>query len=638
MRIEKIISSRILLDWQLTLVNWTPRKSLTFIWIVFGFYGYGTGIFEDSSNEVLLDGLLTLSILSTACFYYFISTKFGVVDIIKVTCDLKDILLFLTILFLLLMTGGRSLNLDLTIDELYFAWLGQLHSYVILERAAMALPESVQSLQASSITHAISFLLLCTTLMFVRFLNNIRKEFNFMAVLLMTTLVPRLLIDNIGGINSNNAPLGSFFLFLSTSILGISTVAFRLSMYFLLALGITMVFRTFLKSRTPVIGFFAFIFVFLSVPFVYHTVSMVDVALFSLVINLYTLCKIMSNNFIIDNRIILVLAMSIYLRASQALIFIGFCLLWLWQNRQDPKRIFWQVVGLWTLAFPGLITILLIRYRQGVDRDGFSIFQVKRFMTVLEVFNSTNLALYLVLVMISLTVLLLLNRKAFETFATYLFFNVLLFNQTVELRYLQDSKYLLEYFVPLLAVIPYALMCLSQHLKLGIRVRTLVVTAPMLALGILNIQNVNLPVSSFKDKYVNAHPQQISTARDILPFTPYNFHNAFEWIAKEKKPHCVNLGAVYGVMPEILNDMTVEFTLENKTKRNLLLDTQSSMNENWLTISSDALDTADIDCVIIGSINDPQKVVNDLEQNEWAIRAKFSEYDYGTNVYIMTRS
>jgi hypothetical protein len=129
-----------------------------FLFLVFGFYGWGTSGGLDryfSKNELLILLSLLVAMLSIWKSKELINTLLKN----EVTFKLKHLYALTTFFIILILFNTKKIGRDLTGDELSYALNSVEHSLGILERLFDKLPSFIQNLPASQSVQLISILI-----------------------------------------------------------------------------------------------------------------------------------------------------------------------------------------------------------------------------------------------------------------------------------------------------------------------------------------------------------------------------------------------------------------------------------------------------------------------------------------------
>ena len=125
-------------------------------------------------------------------------------------------------------------------------------------------------------------------------------------------------------------------------------------------------------------------------------------------------------------------------------------------------------------------------------------------------------------------------------------------------------------------------------------------------------------------------------SKGVIPFIPFPYREAFEFVKDQDLEPCFNAGVVYSSFPEILEGLSLAQVVYNRQIRHDFLVVQAGMDEEWTTVSYQSILDARIDCVILGAVQNQGAAVQELEINGWKVVAKFEDMTYSTLVYIMT--
>ena len=120
-------------------INWSFRHTLFLFMIVFGCYGWGTA--NGINNLLDASNVLTcLLVLLSSMFLYKRRMDFNSHFQKPISIELGMVLTVLGFTLLGTIINYASKSRSLTVDELSYAWLSQLHSYVLSSRLFEYLP------------------------------------------------------------------------------------------------------------------------------------------------------------------------------------------------------------------------------------------------------------------------------------------------------------------------------------------------------------------------------------------------------------------------------------------------------------------------------------------------------------------
>jgi hypothetical protein len=123
-----------------------------------------------------------------------------------------------------------------------------------------------------------------------------------------------------------------------------------------------------------------------------------------------------------------------------------------------------------------------------------------------------------------------------------------------------------------------------------------------------------------------------------LSFFPYPYSKAFEYVKNEYgSQKCLNSGVVYNLFPEIFSGVSVSEYKFLETQRENFLTAQIANNSNWTSVNVMDLNTSKVSCVLIGSTQNKQEVIDSLLKNHWVIKKIFWSSFFPTSVVVMQR-
>ena len=123
-----------------------------------------------------------------------------------------------------------------------------------------------------------------------------------------------------------------------------------------------------------------------------------------------------------------------------------------------------------------------------------------------------------------------------------------------------------------------------------------------------------------------------------LSFFPYPYSKAFEYVKNEYgSQKCLNSGVVYNLFPEIFSGVSVSEYKFLETQRENFLTAQIANNSNWTSVNVMDLISSNVSCVLIGSTQNKQEVIDSLLKNNWVIKKIFWSSFFPTSVVVMQR-
>jgi hypothetical protein len=150
--------------------------------------------------------------------------------------------------------------------------------------------------------------------------------------------------------------------------------------------------------------------------------------------------------------------------------------------------------------------------------------------------------------------------------------------------------------------------------------------------GIVKSQEIS---SVFKSVY-KPSVDAISSGFGVIPYTPFPYAEVFSFIQSRKIPLCLNAGVVYSEMPRVLTGSVYSEVSANIKLKSKFLEVQKILGEDWRTASFSSLSSSDVQCVILGAVDQPLRIQKELTDRGWLKTATFVDGTFGTKVYLMT--
>jgi hypothetical protein len=149
-----------------------------------------------------------------------------------------------------------------------------------------------------------------------------------------------------------------------------------------------------------------------------------------------------------------------------------------------------------------------------------------------------------------------------------------------------------------------------------------------------------------KNSFLRNYPYQVSNYLKefgnnsfAISFHPYPYLNAFNYLnIYSDNRNCFNAGIVYNLLPEIFSGKNIRDFRFLENQRLNFLESQSINGNDWTSVSSGDLKFAKISCVILGSVTEKPKVIEDLLLHGWKIERVFYHYRFPTNVIILVNN
>jgi hypothetical protein len=193
------------------------------------------------------------------------------------------------------------------------------------------------------------------------------------------------------------------------------------------------------------------------------------------------------------------------------------------------------------------------------------------------------------------------------------------------------AKYPLEYLYPLVFALLFLIARLASENRRGLLGCFLVV------LVVLNIYGAHLKTDVVNKYRQSVFEQNAFDSLRMMPNVPYPYAEIFSTLRELGSPPCLNSGVVYGVFPEIQFGYSVRDMLSAIETREHFLNIQTSLGDDWRSVTHNALVKARIECVILGDVVEQSKTLEDLKRNGWKQKSFSVSTDFGTRVFLLFR-
>lgn len=607
----------------------TPRYPSVILFFIFGFYGWGTPSIEKIGVIDLLV-LLLIGLSFWASFKFSESVKFVNKTFHISLLDLINFTAFFTLSVLL---NWKSLITSLTADQLNFAWVSQLHSYVLGLQIYRIFPNQLKGVNSQIYFQTLSLLIFLGVLIVLYSLIRIKTDKSFLVAIISMTLASRFLLQIAGGNPDSNMALGSIWYFFTTSIGGVNDLSFKLSSMivgaFLSAFVINSVYKFVgMKAASYLVSS-----LLLTLPLVGFIFSTVEAANWGFVLTTVLLIQIVVLRQSNNPRVILLAAIAFYFRLTNISILVALTLSYLISRRRFPdKETGRHLLFAWIYVSPGLFYLVFSRLMKNVTQENISYLGILNkgisyFQTLESAIPPVFSLMGVILIVISLYARN--TRLTLVTFISSTFFLFLVLNSTDVVR---SSKYIVEYFLPIAfcSILTASIWVIQK----GRRYQVLVLLI-LLSVNLNNLSEGSNQVRKFVDNY---RQYGLTTERDysVLPSVPLDYKSVYSQIDLMNYGECFNAGVVYSVFPEILNGLSLSEVSSARLQRKTLLSTQQVLQENSFAITPESAGLAEIDCVILGYVETKITLPSFLDQG-WSLKFTSSVEIYETKVFLIVK-
>lgn len=597
--------------------------------IVFGIYGWGT--YETSSSiltgrNLLISSVVLLSLCSIFRFREYINSSMP-----KVRFTQSHFFSYLLLLLLASLFNLNRLNDALSGDELYYARLSQIFSLELISGVNAIIPNSILNLSSSNVLHLISFFTICALVLVFRLSLRIRSERVFIALSALFLLATRQIVQEFNANSALLSPLPSFWYFITSSVLGFNISIFRLSSLALfVALSMFIIGQAPRNSHRQKVVLALIILLFTNIPLISFMSVVIEPANMTFLVVVATFAHLVRRDFLVSQQVLLLIGLAFYLRMNVGFLFAALLVTHLLQTRKLPMQKKAILVPL-IILLPGLFFTVSSRVTSRISNsDQFFKSIIPNLRNIIQSLDLNSALLFLA---ISLTgVILMMYLKSSRLFISLYSFFASAFFIVFQFPILSPlAKYPLEYLYPLV----FALLFLIARIAAD-NSKALLGGFLVILVG-LNIYGVHL-----KTEVVNNYRQSVleGNALDVfhmMPNVPYPYAEIFSTLRELGSPPCLNSGVVYGVFPEIQFGYSVRQMLSAIETREHFLNIQTSLGDDWRSVTHSALVKARIECVILGDVFEPTKTLENLKTNGWKQMSSALNTDYGTRVFLLFR-
>ncbi len=613
-------------------LEWNDKSVLILFLITFGFYGWGTtsglsSVFSFSNLST------TLALVICSALLYLNQDKFNEYFYGSLKVELRYVVGTLIFFFLGIGINFKVITRSLTVDELAYAWSSQRHSYVIAKKLIDYLPDSFQSLGGNYILQAISGILLVFGAALLVTLIKIQSSFRFYLCMMLLTLTMRQVVQIGGGNNGSNSPFGNFWYFLTSTLFGINNATYRLSTLFLFSILATYIYSQIRNHSilNRLCGLLTSLLIF-SIPLVGSVSTIIEIANWTFIITLVCLAELVRSNFRPDFKILMFLSVAYYLRVNVISLFIALLVSSLVLEKRSFLEDKWKYFFPILIILPGLFPVIVERLVSRLNSDANLLTDLKDNFNnfILSLFNSGS-SLYAIIALVSVAILLIRKNSFHFSFVLFSFLFLLFFVLNTP-GISASSKYLLEYFFPFVIFIGFT------PKLLGFQNRNIIMSLLVFVLFIVNILGFTArqDISQTFTRIYNPSQDAINSGYSSVPFTPLPYSEVFRFIEERGIQSCFNAGVVYSEFPRILEGMPYSEIKSSTELRSTFLKVQRGLKEEWTTISFESISAAKIKCVILGAVDQPLRIVEELKSHGWLTLGIFVEQTYGTKIFLMT--
>ena len=599
---------------------------------VFGFYGWG--VVGGHSLTILALNLSTNAVIAISMVQIFRSRSyFQNLSRYRFALKVKHLTCLIISSLAMLIVNRDIVQAPLTVDEIAYAWASQGHAYTLLFETTKLLGIETSNFPGNNYIHIISLLLMCFSLISFRVLAKIRSERFFIFVVLSSLLVLRVCISLLSsGGTGYHAPLAFTWSWALTSIFGFSSIAFRITSISLLAfLTVYLVYRIKHENRFQALVAALTISLLFTAPLLRFMSQEVEVAIWTFVVTIILCVELIHNKFYLSREQLVIFSLLTYVRIDIASLMIALLLMMLIKLRGNPRLALSHIMPSLIIILPGIYIYLTFGIRDRTSEFSSSDILLVNFQNAIRSLSDSKSFAYLPLFLFAFYVLLVKKESRLFTTLVAMSYFVLFFvlNQT---SFSFSAKYLVEWYFPYVLLAPILILLSSKNSSILPRYFLIMF---LITVNLVGVYNSSIIKDRYREVY-SGYTGAISSGYSVLPFTPFAYDEVFDYIKARNNNLCLNVGAVYSMVPEVLGGMPLDYLYTMKIRRNAFIDIQRKQNEAWASVSADSLMSADVSCVILGAVENQAESLSNLRNNGWAIEKTFRNSEFGTSVHILT--
>jgi hypothetical protein len=631
-RFSRTILQRIVLsDRDLLTAKIDHRYIVTGFWIVFGVYGWGT--FDASSNILSQNDLaVSVSILLTILCLHFLRFKINeALPTIRISPRLiSSFCLFFSFAIIL---NVNYLNYDLTGDELFYARQSQIHSLELISALKQYIPFFLIDMNSKYLFQFVSLILLLIAAIYVKIIFKLRSDSIFLGISLISLLATRQLVQEFNPNTHILSPLPSVWYFFTSSIFGYHTFIYRASTLALYALLATALYNWYKGSTAlskTVTGLTALLLI--TVPLVNQMSVAVEPANWTFLVIVFFLLVLIRSEYRISDTSILLVSLSFYLRMNIGFLLAAAFFTHLIQSRRIRGRVGSIYFISSIIVLPGAVFTYITRISERISSESNVLEAViSNLKNTLDMTQRTSGLIYLIFAILSALILIAVSRSRLFAFS-YMFFAFLLF-QILQFPNLSGYvKYSVEYIYPLIFILPHLIFSSISKRRHAVSIFLIP------GLLIVNIFGVTLRSeisSTYQQVYLNQRESGLFTLVGVMPFAPFPYGEIFSVIKRSNRSGCLNSGVVYGVFPEIEAGYSLKEVLFSIDVRDRFQKIQSELGEWSPSLTLPAVKGANLDCIVVGLVENQTIAVEALVANDWKIIQVSTDVTFGTKVFLL---
>ena len=614
-------------------VNWAV-VIFFFIFFTYGFFG----VISKFNNL-----FFTLITIINLCFFYFLIKNYSKIYTRRINIYYYNFFNFLTFFIFLIIINWNFLNLSLFGDELAHTIRSSRLSiyglYTIFENLNY---EFFYDYKFRNLVNVINFFLLIFIFITIFLLKYI-SDFKVLLLFLFLTIFFRLFLKDLG----MHPPLDHIFTFFTISVFGISDFTSNISYL----LGFTIIqlyiFNILYKRFSYALSYLGTISIF-TIPLLLSMSTWTESSIWSSLFLTIILLEIYFSKEIDYVKIVTLISIATLFRITVFITLIPLLIFYIYdffkiknkklnlKNIKEEILIFFPIL----LFLPFLINNLIF---------GTPSFEINNELNLIEkIFEAVKLNIIWNSIFINIPIwwYLLLplpfifkgNKKFTRIiFLLYFLFSILTYF-SIDKSLWGLAKYPADYALPfcILGFVIFIVYLKKKNLNENLIGLAFVL---LITINILNYKSIykNYPK---QDEIIDDYRERIFDKDTKLKLFNYeliyNLKEMFDYLKSNgMETNTLIVGTTYGFLPEIMNGYSVKEILQ--VRKNNIYQKKIS-NKNDLSFYEYITHNKNIMNIILLDISKIQEKIEIFKNNNWYIKKTFVNSEYGSTIYLLTKS
>ena len=605
-----------------------------FIFFTYGFFG----VISKFNNL-----FFTLITIINLCFFYFLIKNYSKIYTRRINIYYYNFFNFLTFFIFLIIINWNFLNLSLFGDELAHTIRSSRLSiyglYTIFENLNY---EFFYDYKFRNLVNVINFFLLVFIFITIFLLKYI-SDFKVLLLFLFLTIFFRLFLKDFG----MHPPLDHIFTFFTISVFGISDFTSNISYL----LGFTIIqlyiFNILYKRFSYALSYLGTISIF-TIPLLLSMSTWTESSIWSSLFLTIILLEIYFSKEIDYVKIVTLISIATLFRITVFITLIPLLIFYIYdffkiknkklnlKNIKEEILIFFPIL----LFLPFLINNLIF---------GTPSFEINNELNLIEkIFEAVKLNIIWNTIFINIPIwwYLLLplpfifkgNKKFTRIiFLIYFMFSILTYF-SIDKSLWGLAKYPADYALPfcILGFVIFIVYLKKKNLNENLIGLAFVL---LITINILNYKSIykNYPK---QDEIIDDYRERIFDKDTKLKLFNYeliyNLKEMFDYLKSNgMETNTLIVGTTYGFLPEIMNGYSVKEILQ--VRKNNIYQKKIS-NKNDLSFYEYITHNKNIMNIILLDISKIQEKIEIFKNNNWYIKKTFVNSEYGSTIYLLTKS